>query len=117
MGAWWGVDLDGTLAEYGGWKGKENIGRPLMPMVEKIKEWLVKEREVKIFTARVSSIMHSPKEIEEETTRIQNWLESECGLPRLKVTAEKDYMTIEIWDDRCVQVEFNTGKRKHEEIK
>lgn len=29
----------------------------------------------------------------------------------LIITNEKDYGMIELWDDRCVQVEINTGRR------
>lgn len=32
---WIGVDLDGTLAEYDGWKGPDEIGAPVEPMVER----------------------------------------------------------------------------------
>jgi hypothetical protein len=115
MGGWWGVDLDGTLASYGGWKGKSTIGEPLQPMVERIRNWLAQGKEVKIFTARVSRGSASAEEIAKEITFIQDWLERECKLPRLPVTAEKDYAMIELWDDRCIQVEFNTGVPKHGE--
>ncbi|HEV7674386.1 MAG TPA: hypothetical protein VGQ12_07640 [Candidatus Angelobacter sp.] len=50
---WIGVDLDGTLAHYAGWKGPEHIGEPIMPMVERVKGWLAEGKTVKIFTARV----------------------------------------------------------------
>lgn len=32
---WIAVDLDGTLAEYDGWKGSAHIGNPVPKMVEK----------------------------------------------------------------------------------
>jgi hypothetical protein len=38
-----------------------------------------------------------------------DWLES-VGLPRLPVTNVKDFSLIELWDDRCVRVEPNTGR-------
>lgn len=31
---WIGVDLDGTLAEYHGWKGAEHIGQPRLDALE-----------------------------------------------------------------------------------
>lgn len=40
LASWVGVDLDGTLAEYGGWQGAESIGPPVEPMLERVKEWL-----------------------------------------------------------------------------
>jgi hypothetical protein len=30
-GGWIGVDLDGTLAHYDGWKGIDHIGEPIKP--------------------------------------------------------------------------------------
>lgn len=32
------------------------------------------------------------------------------GLPDLEVTSEKDWLMIELWDDRAVHVEPNTGR-------
>ncbi len=100
---WIGVDLDGTLAEYDGWKGEEHIGNPVLSMVDRIKQWIKDDVGVKIFTARYHN---GPKQIE----RIQDWLE-EQGLPRLQVTATKDFCMYELWDDRAIQVIPNTGKR------
>ena len=51
-GGWIGVDLDATLAYYDGWKGPTHIGPPIMRMVERIREWLSKGWEVRVFTAR-----------------------------------------------------------------
>jgi hypothetical protein len=50
---WIGVDLDGTLAHYDGWKGADHIGAPIPVMVERVKGWLAEGKTVKIFTARV----------------------------------------------------------------
>jgi hypothetical protein len=33
-GGWIGVDLDGTLAIYGGWTGPRSIGEPVPKMLE-----------------------------------------------------------------------------------
>lgn len=51
---WIGFDLDGTLAEYDGWKGIENIGNPVKPMVDLVKQMHGEGKVVKILTARVS---------------------------------------------------------------
>ena len=40
---------------------------------------------------------------------MQDWCEAN-GLPRLEVTDRKDYSMIELWDDRAVCVERNTGR-------
>ena len=53
MSGWIGVDLDGTLAEYGGWKGPDHIGPPVPKMLERVKSWIAEGRDVRIFTARV----------------------------------------------------------------
>ena len=37
---WIGVDLDGTLAEWDGWKGHEHIGPPIPAMLERVKRWI-----------------------------------------------------------------------------
>ena len=100
---WIGVDLDGTLAFYDPSDWKEDcIGKPIPLMVERINNWLTQGYEVKIFTARYHS---GPKVI----GLIKDWLES-VGLPRLEVTATKDYAMLMLYDDRCTQVKINTGE-------
>lgn len=108
---WIGVDLDGTLAEYNGWQGPTHIGPPVPLMVMRIKGWLAEGRTVKIFTARVSHDGSAPRirEAVEALQAIQLWCVEHLG-HRLEVTNHKDYDMIELYDDRCVQVEFNTGK-------
>jgi len=34
---WIGVDLDGTLAHYDGWKGPTHIGAPIHKMVQRVR--------------------------------------------------------------------------------
>lgn len=104
---WIGVDLDGTLAHYEGWKGVDYIGPPVDLMVVRVKRWLSEGRKVKIFTARVSE--PNPKLREFIIEVIHRWLEN-AGLPRLEVTNVKDYQMVELWDDRAVQVIANTGR-------
>lgn len=98
---WIGVDLDGTLAKYGGWQGPLNIGEPIPAMLDRIKQWVAEGVEVRIFTARAC--------IPEQIVPIQEWLVSH-GLPSLQVTNIKDFSMIALWDDRAVQVEMNTGR-------
>jgi len=109
---WIGVDLDGTLAVYGGWNGGK-IGAPIPEMVERVKKWLAEGKEVKIMTARVgrpdpTRVSDTPEKIEAMRQEIQDWCEEHVG-KRLEVTNEKDYNMLELWDDRAVQVETNTG--------
>jgi len=112
---WVGVDLDGTLAHYGGWTG--GIGEPIQPMVELVKKLLAEGTEVRIFTARVAATgLDVPgvgetlfNQVAEQTRLIQDWCEKHIG-QRLHVTATKDFACIQIYDDRAIQVEFNTGR-------
>jgi len=109
MKPWIGVDLDGTLAEYKGWVGADHIGLPVPKMVQRIREWLEEGLEVRIFTARVAGDREGihPKAT---VKLIQHWLVSECKLPSLPVTNVKDFHMVELYDDRAVQVVFNTGE-------
>ena len=99
--AWIGVDLDGTLAEYNGWKGINHIGKPVPLMSKRVNEWLEKGYNIKIFTARAGS--------REGILHVKAWLKSN-GFPDLEVTNMKDFNMIESWDDRAIQVIENTGK-------
>jgi hypothetical protein len=117
---WIGVDLDGTLAKYDHWRGPHHIGEPIAPMVQRVQHWLSEGRDVRIFTARVdggdvaaeeghpdAGIMH---EVEQVKHYIEAWCVEHIG-QKLPITNRKDYGMIELWDDRAIQVEFNTGRR------
>jgi hypothetical protein len=106
--AWRGVDLDGTLAMYEGWRGADHIGPPVPKMVERVKRWLAAGDEVRIVTARLSGL--TPKEFFAARRAIQDWCVEHLG-QKLAVTNEKDFGMIELWDDRAVQVIPNTGER------
>lgn len=113
MPGWIGVDLDGTLAEYTGWRGVDHIGKPVPLMVARIKRWLDRGWEVRIFTARMSEInkeLRSSGSSARARKLIQRWLVDKAGLPKLEVTNQKDYEMIALWDDRAVQVIENTGE-------
>jgi hypothetical protein len=108
--AWIGVDLDGTLAVYDGWKGPGHIGDPVPLMVERVRRWLSEGRTVKIFTARVAG--HGLPLVgggwEDAITPIKDWCHQHLG-QELEITNVKDYGMTELWDDRAVSVECNTG--------
>ena len=102
---WIGVDLDGTLAVDVGslpWddRGKPKIGRPVIGMLNRVKRWVACGRTVKIFTARASSPV--------QVAAIRRWL-AQWGLPDLEVTNVKDFNMVELWDDRCIRVDKNSG--------
>lgn len=107
---WIGVDLDGTLAHYDGWKGPEHIGAPVPAMVERVRRWLAEGKNVRIFTARVTLLdMHTARDAPSPVVEaIHGWCQAHLGRV-LPVTCVKDYLMLELWDDRAVQVIANTG--------
>lgn len=127
---WHGVDLDGTLAEYQGWKGIDFIGEPIKPMLLRVHRMLAAGKNVKIFTARVwplgeihptassldlqDLIQNHAGTREAEAAQaaiyIQRWCEKHVGRV-LPITCAKDMAMITLFDDRCVQIELNTGRR------
>jgi hypothetical protein len=131
-GGWIGVDLDGTLAKYDGWKGPEHIGEPVPAMVARVKAWLKARREVRIFTARCfpftqvipadfetaalierlpADPLMDPRKLEaaKAIAAIQQWCREQFGVA-LPVTCVKDYGMTQLWDDRAVQVWPNEGR-------
>lgn len=98
---WIGVDLDGTLAKYKGWKGNQHIGSPVAKMVGRVKAWLKAGKDVRIFTARAADKAAVPP--------IEAWCEKVFG-QKLPVTNKKDSGMVQLWDDRAVSVETNTGR-------
>lgn len=104
---WIGVDQDRTLAYYDGqWRDGE-IGKPILPMVKKVKEFLERGITVKILTARANT--GSPEGDRQACEAIQKWLVEEAGLPKLEVTASKDYHMIAFYDDLAIHIVPNTG--------
>lgn len=109
---WIGVDLDGTLAFYDEWRGASHVGEPIPAMIERVKEWLKQGQLVRIVTARVYSTPTSIKHQHEAAVSmlaIQAWCQENIG-EVLPVVCTKDFSMIELWDDRCIKVERNTGE-------
>ena len=111
MSGWIGVDLDGTLAVYTGWQGSTHIGEAIGPMAARVRLWLLEGRDVRIFTARVSTDGTPERNAEAEAAReaIETWCIVNLGRA-LPVTNVKDYAMRELWDDRAITVEQNTGR-------
>jgi hypothetical protein len=106
MKGWIGVDLDCTLAEYHGWKGDdEPIGKPIPLMIDRVKFWLDKGKTVKIFTARVDG------DDGKQVKLIKKWCKKHLG-QELEVTNVKTRYMYELWDDRAIGVQRNTGQLK-----
>ncbi|WP_039045787.1 hypothetical protein [Plesiomonas shigelloides] len=96
---WIGVDLDGTLAQYNVGQGS-TIGKPVAPMLKRVKEWCKDKKEVRIFTARAETLRGKRD--------VERWLKDN-GLPALSVTNIKDSKMIELWDDKAIRVNKNVG--------
>jgi len=134
---WIGVDFDGTLALYDQWRGADHCGEPVGAMLFRVKKWIADGHEVRIFTARISPLDTCVKPYERvqmsdaessaaarsmgidparfddavrAVTAIRMWCLHHIG-QMLPITNVKDYAMIELWDDRAVQVEANTGER------
>lgn len=106
---WIGVDLDGTLAQYDGWKGIEHIGDPVPKMLERVKAWISDGRDVRILTARVAPVTDD-RDLNQTVFIIQKWCVKHVGCT-IPITCAKDHGLVELWDDRAVQVIPNTGER------
>jgi len=129
---WYGFDLDGTLAKYDGWKGENNIGEPVVPMVRLIKEMHEAGKVVKIMTARVAPksgqtvtynnpYLENHWCIQEPTVQtwamanywtakefIQEWCYRNLGFVP-EIVYQKDHLMLELYDDRVKQVVPNEG--------
>jgi len=133
---WIGVDLDGTLAQWG---TKDpvttyvhydvlTIGAPIPKMVERVKAMIAEGKDVRIFTARLGPCTaeealealarlpgYEPSQTpcldwaNYQTTLIETWCQAHLG-KWLPITAVKDFHMYELWDDRCKQVATNTGQ-------
>ena len=112
---WYGVDLDGTLAH---WTEDhpgmhlDKIGDPLPMMQRRVKRWIKEGRIVKIFTARMADPeTGAPRcgyDAADTAKVIGDWCKEHLG-KWLPATCVKDHWMVELWDDRVVQVDFNTG--------
>jgi len=105
---WDGVDFDGTLSKYDGWKGHEVFGEPVVDMCEFVRKEHEKGRTIRIFTARVSQVSLEGYPKEKVVNAIQDWCEKNIGF-RPEVTCEKDRWLDRIYDDRAIGVVKNEG--------
>lgn len=107
---WYGFDLDGTIANDSnlGTFSPYIIGPPVKAIVDMIKAFIAEGKTCKIFTARVH--LHDPIKKQQMIERIQDYLEKECGLPRLEVTNVKTTSLRALYDDRAFHVVRNEGR-------
>ncbi len=95
------VDLDKTLAFHHSGMGLRVIGKPVGPMLERVRNWIREGNKVVIFTARAGAKGARPV--------IRRWLRRH-GLPELEITNIKSPAFDEMWDDKAISVKPNTGQ-------
>lgn len=114
------VDMDGTMFKYTEWTKWNEFGEPIPLMIDRVKRWLAEGKDVRVFTARCPLPHEEDKEhvcrkSGEKWTGVQMkyaialHCEKHVG-QRLRSQCYKDLNAIEIWDDRAVGVEANTGR-------
>jgi len=110
---WIAVDLDGTLAEFGcDWPHDYRlIGAPIPVMVARVKLWIEKGEDVRIFTARMDCWHPLKGRIPARKVKapIEAWCKKHLGKV-LKITNRKDYWMKVLYDDRAIRVEQDTGR-------
>lgn len=99
-------DLDGTTAQYDGWKGIHHIGDPIPEVVNMIHQFRAQGVRVKFFTARVAC--EDPEEKAQIEETIRQWSQEHIGEP-LEATCIKDRFMVRLYDDRARQIIENEG--------
>lgn len=109
MTGWIAVDLDSTIAFYPTGKDITHIGPPIEPMCARVRGWLEAGVTVKIMTARAGLREEDPDTWQKFWVNWVIWSTREFGTV-LQVTDRKDFSMIELYDDRAVSIESNTGR-------
>jgi hypothetical protein len=94
---WIGVDFDGVLSFYDGYRGDDHVGEPIEPMVRQVRKWLAEGRDVRIFTAR------------KPHPAIRKFSMDNFG-KILPITNVKDRHMQMLLDDRAVGIRRNEGE-------
>jgi SNF2 family DNA or RNA helicase len=99
------VDLDGTLAKHISAKKFDptRIGPPVQKMMDKVKRYLERGKDVVLFTARASDPRNVPP--------VRAWLDRH-NLSKVKITNQKTPDIEVIYDDRAKGVHKNKGTIK-----
>jgi hypothetical protein len=124
MSGWWGVDFDGTLANYEHWISAAHAGAPIERTIRRIKGWLKAKKDVRIFTARVWT-PPSDVPLDEWAQRREEMRTSCITINKfclehfgqvLPITNAKDMHMVSLVDDRVLQVYPNTGELVQERV-
>lgn len=125
---WIGVDFDGCLVTAPTCLREVcTTGTPIPPMIALVKALLAEGRDVRIFTARVGPATDAectaglkaggidPGPLPRldwhnyQQTLLETWCLEHLGQV-LPLTCVKDLHLTQFYDDRCIQVETNTGR-------
>lgn len=112
--AWFGFDLDGTLAVHEEGASIDHVGAPIPAMIERLKQHVEEGYDVRIVTARVCRTQ-SNDDRDYQLGIIQEWCREHLGFVP-DVTNEKDFAMVALYDDRAFGVIRNTGKLEAAEI-
>jgi len=90
--------------------GSIEAGAPVPLMIRRLKAWLNAGQRVKIMTARWADKLN----LKEHERVIRGALLEQVGEKSrdLEITNEKDFLMIELWDDRAIGVVKNVGTIK-----
>lgn len=104
------VDFDGTLVKStppGTWVKNGGLpGAPVPVMVDRVRYWLAKDQDVRIFTARAHE---SNPNLERDIGLVQSWCKEHLGAV-LPIQNWKCFKAGQIWDDIAYSVEDSTGR-------
>lgn len=107
------VDLDGTLAEYTGWRGPEHIGPPLVGAQQLIARLMDAGLRVIIHTCRANPIDPTtgcPRDVEVFRLALSNWWCDNGFPPGLELWTGVGKPVAEAYiDDRAIRVVSNRG--------
>lgn len=106
---WIGVDFDQTL--------HRDDGSPIQPMVDRVKKWISEGKEIRIVTARMNGFDNVDNDRSWSTVDQENYIREWCvknignEMKYVRIQHQKGPGMIELWDDKVVAVEPNTGRR------
>ncbi len=101
MAHWIGVGLDGVLSKWSEDYDPEQIGQPIIEMVDRVHEWIKNGYEVRIVSERAINDI--------DAIQVEAWLDLH-NLPMLAITNAIDAEMIALWHDRAIHVGLNTGQ-------
>lgn len=114
--AWWGFDLDATIAFYETW-GDGSIGAHIVPMIRRMKHYIRTGRKVSIVSARVH---RSEPDWQAQEELIRQFLDQALSIAMantVDIRCDKDRHMIALYDDRAEQVIPNKGILVREELR